>query len=100
MIFNLDFLADSLYFKYRGKLIWRIEMEIRKIEKFKKHTEDSYSVWYEGLGDNRCCMSAARYKLASCIDGLLRRAIAREDIKQLVDLTRTARQEEILEAKY
>lgn len=75
-------------------------MEIRKIEKFEKHTEDSYSVWYEDLGDNRCCMAAARYKLACCIDGLLRRGIAREDIEQLVELTCVVRQEEILEAKY
>ncbi len=72
-------------------------MEIRKIEKFEKHTENSYSVWYEGLGDNRACMSAARFKLAQCIDEFIRRGIDPNDINRIVALSGKLEEEEIFE---
>ena len=62
-------------------------MIIRKIVKFEKHAEDSYSVWYDNLGDQRVILSRAGYNLAKCIDEFLRRAIDPEDIERIVDLT-------------
>ena len=72
-------------------------MEIRKIVKFEKHDENSYSVWYEHYTASRVCMNKVHFDLAQCIDEFLRKGIDPNDIRRIIDLTSKWVTEELLE---
>ena len=74
-------------------------MGIRRIIKFEKHDEDSYSVWYEHFTASRVCMSKAKFDLAQCIDEFLRRGIDPKDIERIINLTSKFVTEEVLEGQ-
>lgn len=71
----------------RNLFLEKLKMEIRKIVKFEKHDENSYSVWYEHFTASRVCLTKAHFELAQCIDEFLRRAIDPDDVRRIVELS-------------